>query len=168
MPTTISVTEELADELYERKGRGETYEDVIWTLIEQAEEEETPVNQDEEMQPHAETADAPTAPLNEIEELIAQITEGGTLPGRGQKLQERREALEASVDYLRENGTAKPKDFKQDVYPNRSARYTTGEDPPNSWWKNCIYPGLKELAERTDKVEKADETGEWSYTGESQ
>ncbi len=34
--TSIQVTEELADELYDRKQRGESYEDVIWRLIEQA------------------------------------------------------------------------------------------------------------------------------------
>lgn len=34
--TTISVSDELADELYTRKKRGDSYEDVIWRLIEQA------------------------------------------------------------------------------------------------------------------------------------
>lgn len=36
--TSISVTSELADELYDRKQRGESYEDVIWRLIEEADE----------------------------------------------------------------------------------------------------------------------------------
>ena len=35
--TSIQISEELADELYSRKDRGETYEEVIWRLIEQAE-----------------------------------------------------------------------------------------------------------------------------------
>ena len=30
MPTTIQVSEELADELHSRKERGDSYEDVIW------------------------------------------------------------------------------------------------------------------------------------------
>lgn len=34
--TSIRVSERLADELYSRKGRGESYEDVIWELIERA------------------------------------------------------------------------------------------------------------------------------------
>lgn len=34
--TSISVTEKLADELYSRKNRGDSYEDVIWQLIEEA------------------------------------------------------------------------------------------------------------------------------------
>ena len=36
--TSISCSDELADELYDRKKRGESYEDVIWRLIEQADE----------------------------------------------------------------------------------------------------------------------------------
>ncbi|ADJ16804.1 hypothetical protein HacjB3_19308 (plasmid) [Halalkalicoccus jeotgali B3] len=36
--TSISVSEKLADELYDRKKRGESYEDVIWRLIEESEE----------------------------------------------------------------------------------------------------------------------------------
>lgn len=33
--TSISVSHELADELHSRKARGESYEDVIWRLIEE-------------------------------------------------------------------------------------------------------------------------------------
>jgi predicted CopG family antitoxin len=32
--TSIRVSEELADELHNRKNRGDSYEDVIWRLIE--------------------------------------------------------------------------------------------------------------------------------------
>jgi predicted CopG family antitoxin len=37
--TSIRVSDELADELYERKQRGDSYEDVIWRLIENDERE---------------------------------------------------------------------------------------------------------------------------------
>ena len=37
--TTIQVSDELADELHDRKERGDSYEDVIWRLIESAEGE---------------------------------------------------------------------------------------------------------------------------------
>ena len=33
--TTIQVSDELADELYSRKSRGESYEEVIWRLLEE-------------------------------------------------------------------------------------------------------------------------------------
>ena len=38
--TTISVSDELADELYDRKQRGDSYEDVIWRLIRQQDQNE--------------------------------------------------------------------------------------------------------------------------------
>lgn len=38
--TTIQVSDELADELHSRKSRGESYEDIIWGVIEQADESE--------------------------------------------------------------------------------------------------------------------------------
>lgn len=34
--TTIQVSDELADELHDRKDRGDSYEDVIWRLMEEA------------------------------------------------------------------------------------------------------------------------------------
>lgn len=37
--TSIQVSDELADELYGRKERGESYEDVIWRLMEETEDE---------------------------------------------------------------------------------------------------------------------------------
>lgn len=37
--TTIQVSDELADELHDRKDRGDSYEDVIWRLIEEADAE---------------------------------------------------------------------------------------------------------------------------------
>lgn len=37
--TSIRVSEELADELHDRKNRGDSYEDVIWRLIEEEENE---------------------------------------------------------------------------------------------------------------------------------
>lgn len=36
MTTSVRVSSELADELFERKRRGESYEDVIWRLIDKA------------------------------------------------------------------------------------------------------------------------------------
>jgi len=38
--TSIQVSDELADELYERKERGESYEDVIWRLMEDSDDGE--------------------------------------------------------------------------------------------------------------------------------
>lgn len=37
--TTVGLTDELADELHSRKSRGDSYEDVIWRLIEEDDDE---------------------------------------------------------------------------------------------------------------------------------
>lgn len=34
--TTIRISDELADRLYDLKNRGDTYEDVIWQILEEA------------------------------------------------------------------------------------------------------------------------------------
>lgn len=46
--TSIRVSHELADELFDRKRRGESYEDVIWRLIEKADAEGDNVDTGEE------------------------------------------------------------------------------------------------------------------------
>lgn len=119
----------------------------------------------EDTTPPREEAHAPreTPPFADLVDAVAE----DALPGSGAKLEARREALHAAVEYLREQGEATPKDFRTDVYPEHTGHYTDGDDPARSWWKNCIYKGLRELAERTDLVEKADTTGEWSYRGEA-
>ena len=38
--TTIQVSDELADELHEKKDRGDSYEDVIWRLLDKEEAHE--------------------------------------------------------------------------------------------------------------------------------
>jgi len=176
--TTISVPEDLADELYSRKGRGESYADVIRRLIEQADagaatREGTDASRE---QPHG-TPGSPPAGDDGTEhgepvaatETFADVVDdvaGEALPGSGAKLEARRDAFEAVVAYLREHGSATPADLRRDVYPDHDGGYTRGEDPARSWWKNAMYPALRELADRTGDVEKADTTGTWTYHGE--
>jgi len=85
------------------------------------------------------------------------------LPGSGEKLERRREAVRACYEYVQEQGKAKPADFREDVYPDHPAMYTEGEDPAYSWWTNCMYKGMKQLAETDDRLKVPDTTGEWRY-----
>lgn len=177
--TTISVPEDLADELYERKARGESYADVIRRLIEKAETAETTdttaaagvATSEERPSDKPDVADAgqetpqEDAGERDLSALIDAVADD-VLPGSGRKLEDRREALHAAVEYLREHGEATPADFRADVYPDYPAHYTDADDPARSWWKNCIYKGLAELADRTDKIERADTSGEWTYWGD--
>jgi hypothetical protein len=119
--------------------------------------------------PAARDAGASTQPATDgvsVSAVVDTVAEA-TLPGSGEKLEARREALHAAVEYLREHGTATPSDFQADVYPDHTGRYTEGDDPPYSWWTNCVYEGLHELAERTDLIGNADTTGKWTWQGEA-
>lgn len=160
--TTISIPEWLADELYERKGRGESYADVIERLLEaEAAAEPMPEADDSRTEENAERAE--TAPESDtLTDTLDRIADE-SIRGSGAKHAERKEAFLAVVDYLREHGSATPDDFKRELYPDHTARHTKGNDPAHSWWKNSIYPPLSALAEATDAVEDADESGVWKW-----
>jgi hypothetical protein len=105
--------------------------------------------------------DTETRPA-ELHTIVEDVAEE-VLPGSGQKLEERKAALFAAVKYLTTNQTATPAELKEEVYPEHTGRYTSGENPAYSWWKNCILPGLSAIAERSDDVEAADHSGVWRY-----
>lgn len=112
----------------------------------------------------ADTDDAVSA--ESAPESVVAVFDGLDLPGSGAKLDARRDAVRATVAYLREHGTAKPADFQRDVYPEHPARHTEGENPARAWWKRTVSKGLKQVAERTNAVEPADTSGVWTWTGE--
>lgn len=165
--TTISISEDVADRLYARKRRGESYNDVVEDLLEAAEASAHDEREGVAREPTPEAGDDDTPALDadadvSVAELVDRVA-GDVLPGSGAKLEERTAALAAAVEYLREHGEATPSEFKTDVYPEHTARYTDGEDPARSWWKNCIYKGFDELADRTDAIGRADTSGTWSW-----
>lgn len=88
------------------------------------------------------------------------------VPGSGEKAANRREAVSAALKHIREQGEATPSDLKESVYPEHKGGYTAGKDPARSWWKNSVYPALREIAERDHRLAKADQTGRWSWRGE--
>lgn len=161
--TTISVPEDLADELYSRKARGESYADVIRRLLD-GEADETASDR-AESDPSAGPAETPPADEPEPEvtvDVIIDSVAADALPGSGSKLEARKEAFQATVEYLREHGEIKKATFEEHIYSDHPAEYDSGR----SAWKNCIYPGLRTLSERSDAIEKADESGLWRWTGE--
>lgn len=105
--TSIRVTEELADELFDRKKRGETYEDVIWRLIEQGDAGGSdPARETEERR------DAPApAPASQTDEEGAEADDTDVeallrsldLSGSGSKYEARVETVLAFYEYLREH-----------------------------------------------------------------
>ena len=62
------------------------------------------------------------------------------LPGSGELLRERREALRAAYDYVTENPEATKTEFLTEVFPEHSAGYKTAD----RWWE-MIEPALADL-----------------------
>lgn len=96
-----------------------------------------------------------------FESVFKSVDGSIDLPGSGTKLEERRAALRACVQYLVENGSASRSDFEEDVFPDHPARYETSY----SWWKNAIMGGLGDVADESEAIERADYSGEWSFVG---
>jgi len=69
------------------------------------------------------------------------------LPGSGETLQERQEAVRACYDLLQEQGDASRSVFLEEIYPEHSARFGS----ENGWW-NAIRDGLRQLAERRPEI----------------
>ena len=168
--TTISLDEEVADRLYARKSRGESYNDVIRGLLDSVENgsgmPDDASSSNYTTTPFQDTSDASNNLLNlsnieTLNEAIDAVSDS-VLPGTGEKHDERKEALYAVVGYLREHGEATPNEFKTEVYPEHTAQFST----PQSWWKNAMYKGLAELAYQTDFIKSADNSGTWSFNHE--
>lgn len=91
------------------------------------------------------------------EPSVDQRIEEMDLPGTGQTLENRRDALRAAYRYLQENPQAKKSDFLQEVFPDNPAEYETAE----GWW-NTIQPALAQLP----GVDPPEERGHiWHYLG---
>lgn len=151
MPTTIWASEELADELHQRKKRGESYEDVIWRLIDQADQanrsdrSDQPVDVDDQddvpVAGDGSPAPAPTSTASG--KPVDDWIEGLELPGVGPQLDRRREAVRAAYDLLRERGSIMSGEMKNELYPEYPADYGSKK----SWWNNLVLPALRDLAE---------------------
>jgi len=166
--TTISIPEHLADELYNRKNRGESYADVIQRLLDAEQAVDAPVETTEPRRQQESAERASTSAVSEsLDETMDRIADE-SIRGSGSKHAARKEAFFALVDYLREHGSATPDELKREVYPDHTARHTDGGDPAHSWWKNSMYPPLRDLAEETSVVEKADQSGTWAWNANNE
>jgi len=166
--TSIRVTEELADELFDKKRRGETYEDVIWRLIEESETASSghePRGEGLEDAP-PEPSSTPTEGHAVREEAEHALRNLG-LPGRGDDLEERIEALLAMHDLLREHEGER---VEAGQLKEVAEQYAHGYADADSFWTNCVkknsaqerpnalkaLPGVREAG-----------TGEYTYSPDS-
>lgn len=148
--TSIRVTEELADELYDQKERGESYEDVIWRLLDDDGEDGDSgdvqhVEESRETDPNPE----PRRSLDEAESDVEAFLEDVDFPGSRDRA-ECVAAVQAAYDYLQREGSATMREFVREVMPEYPVGYDVpvleeGERYRGAWWRKVVKPGLKKL-----------------------
>lgn len=113
--TTIQVPEEIADELHQRKERGDTYADVIARLLESGVVEE-----------REEAGDSGG--------LVVRV------PGHGEKKERRERAVRAVIERLEEEGRVRKDELLGVAVPVAGETYSD----ERSLWKNLLLPALQE------------------------
>lgn len=166
--TTIQVSDELADELHDRKGRGESYEDVIWELIHRGDADDVEDDQEpSETWPPEEQEPEPPRPTDGAESGVEAFLSEVEFPS-SKPHEECVEAVRAAYEYLQVNGKGTMREFVQEVMPEHPVGYDVPELEPGeryrgAWWRRVVKPGL----EAQPDVEKPGAGGsEWTYTGE--
>jgi len=131
--TTIQVSDELADTLHDMKDRGESYEDVIWTLLDDdSETDDAVLNGSPPEEPKPETVD---------------MSEDVELPDSMPQTVSETEAREAISAALRLIGS-EPCEFSW-IAEEVGREYPLGYDVTQiekrdgSWWDRIVKPGIK-------------------------
>lgn len=123
--TTIRVSEELADELYARKTRGDSYEDVLWRLIQQVDAADpTDVDRAPSDQEDVDD-DRDVEPTADIDEILSRWTP------YGESSDQRLAAGRAVLEELQEREKMTKDEILEDVYPHNQVE-TQSQD---SWWR---------------------------------
>ncbi len=127
--------------------------------------EQTALDEDPAFEPpETDTRQEPTIDENEqeVNDLVDDLR-ALDLPGEGDLLDERINAVRVCYEYLREEGTATRSDFIEAAYEAHSAGYGS----PGGWWNAVGKKGLRELAERREDVAAPSEGAhQWRYVGE--
>lgn len=158
--TTIQVSDELADELHSRKERGDSYEDVIWRLIEKqpSSEHDTPPaesdtpsvtaqgDQKSETERKAEIYED-LADEREIEDDVSEFVEdvAATWDDTEERLRARKAAAKAVLQHALDTGDAVGK--SSEIFEDVRERYPVANQKPETYWRKNIRPVLQEAGE---------------------
>jgi predicted CopG family antitoxin len=191
--TTIRVSGDVADELHSRKGRGESYDDVLRRLLwgDSREGRETPSEQSG-VAPDAGIAEAPRAdetassasgspPAHprdsggetQVEWVSYRLQAEGVEFPQGRDRTDCELAVSAAFAYLAGAGQATKGQIVLATMPENPLGYdmeaarekieAEGERFRGAWWRRVVKPGLEALP----GVEKpSGGQSEWRYTGE--
>jgi hypothetical protein len=157
--TTIQVSDELADELHSRKERGDSYEDVVWQLIEESNgESQRP--QQEPSSPDPRTGE------NDGERGIEATLTAVEFPSSRDR-EDCVQAVRAAYEYLQREGSGTMRDFVRDVMPEHPVGYDVpdlkpGERYRGAWWRKVVKPGLEALPDVESPSRGA---SDWTISG---
>jgi len=142
--TSIRVSEELADELYSRKGRSTSYEEFIWSLLDAVDGEP------------AETAEPPKDEIVQTQQARNTVVEQARAEWADdpdQRRQARVDSLRAAIEAVCEEPLSKS-ELQAAAYPGESV----GQNE-RTWFRKTVKPWLKEVAEYSNSDQK------WHYSG---
>jgi hypothetical protein len=126
--TTIQLDDETADRLYERKARGESYDDVVRRLL----------GETGERRPESE----PVAPREEsIADTGADIAVPDSVPDRIPEA-DARAAIAAAVELVASNGGVQRAEIIEAIAPEHPLGYDD-IGPRGAWWRKVIRPALE-------------------------
>ena len=94
------------------------------------------------------------------------VIDGLDLPGSGTKLERRRDAVRACVDFVRDHGAATKSDFIDAHYADGDGEHVAGFGSSGGWWNAIGKQGLQEVAEHVDALEPPGGEGahRWEWT----
>jgi len=165
--TSIQVSEELADELYSRKGRGESYEDVIWALIDAGDEGNAQDDVEERARAHessaprespAESNGSDDTTTESQPDVVAEVVQERADAWRGKyPAPPRKLALSAVLNRVREESSVSVAELKA-----MEADHPVEGQSRENWWNETILKGLQEVAE----YDQSERSYEWVGRGE--
>jgi hypothetical protein len=132
--TSIRVSEELADELYQRKGRSTSYEDFIWELLDHVDGDNDAGTTEVQSDTRNTSRDGHTRrtePRTPVEADVNRLRD--ELAGSGDLLDRRVNAILDMYEYLVENGEAEKSDLLGAVDVE-----ATGYASADSVWSNMV------------------------------
>lgn len=79
----------------------------------------------------------------DAEAVVAELD----IPGSGERLEDRRRAILACIEWIRETGSGRKSEFLENIWPQHPAGYQSEK----SWWstigKNGLHPAAKQIAD---------------------
>lgn len=162
--TTIRLSKETVDELFELKQRGDSYEDVIQRLLEER-SNQGGENEASTPEPERNKSEATQAPQNAADasaDLDALLS--GWRPGRtAEEREERLEAARAALEWLRDRDVpASGRDVKEALYE----AHAPDEQGEETFWKKTARPAFQ-LAEEAGAVKYREGHHDYQWVGES-